>query len=95
MPGWRRTPEEASLLSLEDRAIMIVTDLERRADGAVTDDVMADVLVGNSVSGAEMRALIFAVREVLLSKGYPVEGRLSIRLEGRVRKYLRRMRYNK
>lgn len=94
MPGWRRTPEEG-LLSLEDRAIMIVTDLERRADGAVTDDVMADVLVGNSVSGAEMRALIFAVREVLLSKGYPVEGRLSIRLEGRVRKYLRRMRYNK
>lgn len=95
MPGWRRTPEEAGQLSLEDRAIMIVTDLERRADGVVTDDVMADVLVGNSVSGAEMRALIFAVRDVLLSKGYQVDGRLSIRLEGRVRKYLRRLRYNK
>lgn len=95
MPGWRRTTPEEGGLSLEDRAIMIVTDLERRADGAVTDDVMAEVMVGNSVSGAEMRALTFAVRDVLLSKGYPVEGKLSIRLEGWARRYMRRTRYNK
>ena len=63
-----------TVMSMHDRAILVVTDVEARAISGedVTPYTIVDTIMRNSTSGKDASDLVVELREVLLERGYDV-----------------------
>lgn len=61
-------------MSMHDRAILVVTDVEARAISGedVTPYTIVDAIMRNAKSGKDAAQLVIELREVLIERGYDV-----------------------